>query len=71
MIKYGIRSWEEKGKLYMRWNNYEIDLGDHRETWSHKGIQEWYKNNADKAEYPTFDIWWDDMIRMGLITEVA
>ena len=48
---------------------YEIDMGDHRETWSYKAIQTWYRYNADHVEYPTFDIWWDDMKKCGLITE--
>lgn len=49
---------------------YEVDLGDHREIWSYKEIYSWWKYNGNHDEYPTFDIWWDDVKRHGLILEI-
>ena len=50
---------------------YEVDLGDHTEMWSYKAIEAFYRNNVDKGEYPTYDIWLDDMTKHDLIREVA
>ena len=32
-------------------------------------IKEVYRDMADKAEYPSFDIWLADMLKSGIFTE--
>ena len=33
-------------------------------------IKEVYRDMADKAEYPSFDIWLADMLKSGIFTEL-
>lgn len=33
-------------------------------------MREVYRDMADKEEYPTFDIWFEDMLKMGIFTEI-
>ena len=33
-------------------------------------MHEVYRDMADKREYPTFDIWFSDMIKSGVFEEV-
>jgi hypothetical protein len=35
-----------------------------------KQMYEVYRDMADKAEYPSFDIWLADMLKSGIFTEL-
>lgn len=35
-------------------------------TFTEKQMHEVYRDLADKAEYPTFDIWLTDMVKSGV-----
>ena len=35
-----------------------------------KQMYEIYRDMADKAEYPSFDIWLADMLKSGIFTEL-
>jgi len=50
--------------------NYEVDFGDYRKVMSPKEICRLYTTEINKTEYPDFDSWMWDMLKMGLVREV-
>lgn len=51
-----------------KYTSYEEPLQGH--VFTGKQMHEVYRDLADKAEYPTFDIWFADMLKSGVFEEV-
>ena len=52
----------------IKYVTYEEPLQGH--TFTENQMHEVYRNMADKQEYPTFDIWFADMLKSGVFEEV-
>lgn len=54
---------------------YEVDCRDHVEMWSSRAVEEFYQteisHDINDGGWATFDDWFYDMQRNGLIKEVA